>query len=218
MDYLSVSSYRYDGWPVVEASGELDVATRGQLRLRLHEVIAAHSPANVVVDLSGVEFCDAAGLSVLVAARREARQRSGELRLVSRKKSFRRLLEGARLDGTMPLYDSLVQAVLDPWPAGVSPGGGVLGAVAHAVETVAFTCGHCWHEWTLDYEVQRSERGDGEGDRGSRAGERYFRNGAQVPSPYVPSGAPACPRCGRRRLGRLGAQLPKHAESAVPAL
>ncbi|MFI0989041.1 STAS domain-containing protein [Streptomyces exfoliatus] len=70
--------------------------------------------------MSGVEFCDAAGLNVLVTAGREAGQRSGELRLVSRNESFRRLLESTLLDAGLRVYDSLAHAVLAP-PARVSP-------------------------------------------------------------------------------------------------
>ncbi|WP_411108888.1 STAS domain-containing protein [Streptomyces sp. c-19] len=67
-----------------------------------------------------MEFCDAAGLNVLVTAGREAGQRSGELRLVSRNESFRRLLESTLLDAGLRVYDSLAHAVLAP-PARVSP-------------------------------------------------------------------------------------------------
>ncbi|MEU2231472.1 STAS domain-containing protein [Streptomyces vietnamensis] len=64
MDDLSVSSYHYDGFPVVEVSGELDFETREQLGKRLHKAISTHNPAHVTVHLNGLEFCDAPGRPV----------------------------------------------------------------------------------------------------------------------------------------------------------
>lgn len=71
-----------------------------------------------------------------------------------------------------------------------------------AVERVEFTCGHCWHKWSVDYDVQhyRDENGD--------EWEYFTRDGDGVASPYEPQGAPPCPICGRRWVGRLAARRP----------
>lgn len=55
--------------PVLTVSGELDIATAAQLRECLETVITADA-AGVVVDCRRLQFCDAAGLSVLLAAAR----------------------------------------------------------------------------------------------------------------------------------------------------
>ncbi|MER5960617.1 STAS domain-containing protein [Streptomyces sp. NPDC001893] len=126
MDWLRVSSRRHKGWTVVEVSGELDVATRNQLGDHLEEVIAAHTPARVVLDMSQLEFCDASGLSVLVAAHHAAKDRQGQLRLVCPQRRIRRLLQITELSDVMPVFDTVAQAtatvqdreeeVLQPWP------------------------------------------------------------------------------------------------------
>jgi hypothetical protein len=71
-----------------------------------------------------------------------------------------------------------------------------------AVERVEFTCGRCWHEWSADYDVQqyRDEQGG--------QWEYFSRDGTPVPSPYTPAGAPPCPICGRRWVGRILARRP----------
>ncbi|WP_030176972.1 hypothetical protein [Streptomyces sp. NRRL S-813] len=71
-----------------------------------------------------------------------------------------------------------------------------------AVERVEFACGHCWHKWSVDYDVQydRDEQGD--------EWEYFIRDGQAVPSPYDPRGAPPCPLCGRHWVGRLVARRP----------
>jgi hypothetical protein len=71
-----------------------------------------------------------------------------------------------------------------------------------AVERVEFTCGSCWHSWSVDYDVQRyvDDRGD--------EWEYFHRDNTAVPSPYTPQGAPPCGHCGRRWVGRLVARRP----------
>ncbi|WP_251022374.1 hypothetical protein [Streptomyces sp. ISL-10] len=71
-----------------------------------------------------------------------------------------------------------------------------------AVERVEFTCGRCWHQWSADYDAQQYR--DAEGD----LWEYFSRDGIAVPSPYTPAGAPPCPLCGRRWVGRILARRP----------
>jgi anti-anti-sigma factor len=67
---------------VVKAVGELDLHTAGVLDEALREAVAAQAPV-IVVDLSGVDFMDSTGLSVIVAAVAGARQYDGEVRVVT---------------------------------------------------------------------------------------------------------------------------------------
>lgn len=74
---LSITAEVVDGVCVVHVGGDVDLATAGQLRDALVSSAAGGHP--MVVDLSGVTFLDAAGLSALVAGRRAA---GGRLRIV----------------------------------------------------------------------------------------------------------------------------------------
>ena len=56
------------GEPVLVVTGELDLATVGNLRRRLHSVIE-HSEGDLVLDLSNVGYLDSSGLSVVLEAR-----------------------------------------------------------------------------------------------------------------------------------------------------
>lgn len=67
-----------------------------------------------------------------------------------------------------------------------------------AVERAEFTCGHCWHQWSLDYDVQHYRD-----DEDGREWEYFSRDGIPVDSPYTPAGAPPCPECGRHWVGRI---------------
>ncbi|WP_067460237.1 STAS domain-containing protein [Actinomadura macra] len=59
---------------VITLSGELDIASTPSLRERLNAALRNVGP-RVVIDLSGVTFCDASGLALLIGARRRTEPR-----------------------------------------------------------------------------------------------------------------------------------------------
>lgn len=65
---------------VVAAPAEIDVTMAGQLRPLLLEATAATGHSTVVVDLTGTEFCDSAGLHTLLRAHKRAVAGGGGLR------------------------------------------------------------------------------------------------------------------------------------------
>ena len=64
-----------DGSPVIEASGEVDVATAPDLAAALDAMIGSGAP-NIVVDMEQVSFIDSSGLGTLVAAFIKLRRRT----------------------------------------------------------------------------------------------------------------------------------------------
>jgi anti-sigma B factor antagonist len=69
------------GVPVVAAPEEIDATNAGWLRSVLLQA-ADHGHGTFVVDMTGTQFCDSAGLGVLVRAHSWALAEGGELRLV----------------------------------------------------------------------------------------------------------------------------------------
>jgi anti-sigma B factor antagonist len=102
------------GLPVVSAPAEIDVANSGQLRSALLNA-AAINPV-VVVDLSGTEFCDSNGISVLVRALRRAQADGGELRLVVRTAPVLRILTITGVGSLFEVFGSLEEALVRPPP------------------------------------------------------------------------------------------------------
>jgi anti-sigma B factor antagonist len=66
---------------VVEVSGELDILSAPQLYEGLAALIDGQGHLSIVIELSGLEFMDAAGLRVLVQAQHRIRSRGGEIRV-----------------------------------------------------------------------------------------------------------------------------------------
>jgi anti-sigma B factor antagonist len=104
-----------DGVILVEAIGELDVATAPDLDHRLAE-LAARGHARIVLDLGELRFCDAHGISVFVRARTRARTAQGWFRLMAAGDQMRKILQIVRLAAAFPVYDSLEAATGDGLP------------------------------------------------------------------------------------------------------
>ncbi|KOX21073.1 MULTISPECIES: STAS domain-containing protein [unclassified Streptomyces] len=68
-------------WTVFRVQGELDLVTSPRIRRRVHAAVAG-GRHDLVMDLSGVRFCDSSGVGVLVASRRLLRSCGGRLRLI----------------------------------------------------------------------------------------------------------------------------------------
>lgn len=61
-------------------TGELDLASTSSFEQRVDELLAAGTD-QLVVDLSGLTFCDSVGLNGLVRAKNRCEQRGGSLRV-----------------------------------------------------------------------------------------------------------------------------------------
>ncbi|GAA3787979.1 STAS domain-containing protein [Streptomyces phyllanthi] len=78
---FKVTDGEHGGWAVLQVSGEMDLVTSPVLRQRVHDAVA-DGRRSLVLDLSGVVFCDSSGVGVLIATRRLIRSCRGRLRLI----------------------------------------------------------------------------------------------------------------------------------------
>lgn len=101
---------RSAGLAVVTTPDEIDINNAGLLGKALLAAAADGQPA-VIVDMTGTEFCDSTGLSVLVQALRQAEQADAQLTLVVRTPALRRMLTVSGVGGLFQTYDSLAEAV-----------------------------------------------------------------------------------------------------------
>jgi anti-anti-sigma factor len=103
------------GVPVVTAPEEIDIGNAAGLRAALLEA-AAHGSRTLVVDMAQTQFCDSAGLNVLVRAHKRARAVGGELLLVICASAVLRIFAVTGIDHLIPNFLNLEQA-LAPAPA-----------------------------------------------------------------------------------------------------
>jgi anti-sigma B factor antagonist len=86
-----LSRERFAEHTVITLTGDLDIASTPSLRERLH-IALRNTGAHVVIDLSGVTFCDASGLALLVGARRRTEPRGTTVALAAPRPQLAKLL------------------------------------------------------------------------------------------------------------------------------
>jgi anti-sigma B factor antagonist len=102
-----VSSRTEGDHTVVSLAGEIDLYTAPHLQSELAATMGPADPAQIVVDMSGVEFCDSTGMNVLLAAHRRACERGGGLALAQPRASVRKVLEVTGLSSVFTVHDDL---------------------------------------------------------------------------------------------------------------
>jgi anti-sigma B factor antagonist len=85
--------------------GEIDLYTAPRLHGELVAILSGDEPVQVVVDMSGIEFCDSTGMNVLLAAQRRAREQGGELELAAPRPAVRKVLQVTGLESVFTVLD-----------------------------------------------------------------------------------------------------------------
>ncbi len=109
---LEISDQHVDGWAVVTASGEIDVAAAPSLREHLVELIG-DGATKVVLDIEAVDFIDSTGLGVLVGAIRRARTAGGDLRLVCTNTRILKVFDVTGLDEVFTIGATVDDVIAD---------------------------------------------------------------------------------------------------------
>lgn len=105
-------SRRVPGHAVLVLGGELDVVTTAALRVQIMKVLTGITEP-VIVDLSGVTFCDASGLALLVGAQRRANLDGRTVVLAGPCPQVSKLLHITGLDRAFTIHPTLAAAQRD---------------------------------------------------------------------------------------------------------
>lgn len=105
-------SRRLPGHTVLSVHGELDISTSASLRDRFLTILKNTTTAAVIIDLSGVSFCDASGLALLIGAKRRARLHGLTVVLAAPRSNVAKLLRITGLDRAFTIHPTLVSARL----------------------------------------------------------------------------------------------------------
>ena len=100
--------------PVVTLPAEIDMATAPAIG---EQVAAALAPGvhAVIADMTATVFCDSAGISMLIRAKKRATAHGAELRLLLPCPNVLRVLKIQGVDAVLPVYHSLDEARAGPW-------------------------------------------------------------------------------------------------------
>ncbi|HEU4348540.1 MAG TPA: STAS domain-containing protein [Actinoplanes sp.] len=100
---------------IVTVRGNLDIDSALVLSTALDQVLDRPRP-RIVVDLSGVEFCDSTGLSAFVVGHTRAGDSGGWVRLAAPSAWVADLLDTVGLAGRMDIYGTVADAITDRPP------------------------------------------------------------------------------------------------------
>jgi anti-sigma B factor antagonist len=103
---LKVSTASQGGHAVVSVYGEVDLYTAPRLQTELAALVR-DGVSRLVVDLSGVEFCDSTGMNVLLSAMKRLREHGGSLELAAPRSAVRRILQVTGLDTVFSVHDAV---------------------------------------------------------------------------------------------------------------
>lgn len=104
-------SRRLPGHTVIAIRGELDFVTTAPLRARILTLLA-NITTPVTIDLSGVSFCDASGLALLVGTQRRARLHGLTVTLAAPRPNVTKLLRITGLDRAFVVRPTVADARL----------------------------------------------------------------------------------------------------------
>jgi anti-sigma B factor antagonist len=105
---LKVTTRSQGDHTVISVTGEIDLYTAPKLQSELMTALGAN-PVHLIVDMSGVDFCDSTGINVLLAAHRQARERGGELQLAGPGSATRKVLQVTGLESVFTVLDDPVR-------------------------------------------------------------------------------------------------------------
>ena len=107
---IDVTTRQESGCTVVTVVGEVDVYTAPSLDEALTATLAEGNTC-VVVDMTGVDFLDSTGLSVLVKALKRIREADGSLDVVVSADRVAKVFRLTGLDKVIPLHAALADAL-----------------------------------------------------------------------------------------------------------
>jgi len=107
---MRLSFARSPAHTIVKLRGDLDIATAPKVRERL---FAALRPGMrlLVLDLSQVAFCDAAGAAVLIGTQRRATELGSAIRMAAPRSSVAKVLRITGLDRRLTIHPTLPDAL-----------------------------------------------------------------------------------------------------------
>jgi anti-sigma B factor antagonist len=108
---------------IIELRGELDIACVPALRSQIRVLLRERDLRRLVLDLTGLEFIDSTGLSVLVWAHRRLSERGNLLCLVAPRVQVQKILRVTGLHQRLNIHQTMEDALALPFPDRLQPEG-----------------------------------------------------------------------------------------------
>ncbi|MBG0814261.1 STAS domain-containing protein [Planomonospora sp. ID82291] len=113
---LKVSTRSHGGHTIVTIVGEIDLYTAPRLQSELDRLLDESTATFMVVDMSGVEFCDSTGMNVLLSAFKRLREQGGALEMAGPRPAVRKILQVTGLDSVFTVHEAVPEGLLAAEP------------------------------------------------------------------------------------------------------
>ncbi len=90
---------------------KLNSTISGMLKGEFTILCQAESVRKLIVDLNDVEMCDSSGLSALLLAQRQIREKGGAIRLINVNEKIESLIKLSFLENVLPICQSQKEAI-----------------------------------------------------------------------------------------------------------
>jgi anti-sigma B factor antagonist len=107
---LNIDYRELEDCAVVSVHGRVDTVTAGDFQKELLDIID-ESKANIILDLSDMEYISSAGLSALLLAAKTAKARGGALYCLRPSEMVHRVFEVSGFSMVAPVYSTLEEAI-----------------------------------------------------------------------------------------------------------
>ena len=107
---LELNEREEQGWSVLVVNGRLDTKTVEKFSATCATCIDA-SRANVVLDLSGLEYVSSAGLSSILGAAKRVQSRSGRLAVAGLRGLVKEIFAISGFETVLPTYPDVETAI-----------------------------------------------------------------------------------------------------------
>jgi anti-sigma B factor antagonist len=104
---LDIRTESLEGVAVISVCGEIDIASLPRLSACLDRLTTPF----LVLDLTGLRFCDSSGLGLIVRSWKVLKARSGALALAAPQRQVTRLLHTTGLDTRISVHPTVPEAV-----------------------------------------------------------------------------------------------------------
>lgn len=89
---------------------KMDTTISGLLKGEFTILSQAENVRKLIIDLGDVEICDSSGLSALLLAQRQIREKGGAIRLINVNEKIQNLIRISFLENVLPICSSLEEA------------------------------------------------------------------------------------------------------------
>jgi len=107
---MQISDRFEDGASVVTIEGDIAQVAATKMREYLDRLTETEG-LRLVVDFSGVNYMNTAGIEVLISTMKHLKERGGAMTLAGLPKPVRRVFQITRLNEIFPIYDTVENAI-----------------------------------------------------------------------------------------------------------